>query len=120
MTGEDAAATAKAFAEALPLTGVVLTKTDGDARGGAASVRYVTGRPIKFIGAGERPTRSSHPDRTPSASSAWATLSLVGEVERKVDREKVQKLAEKVIKNALRPQRRPSSSRWSAWVEWPR
>ncbi|PKL99977.1 MAG: signal recognition particle protein, partial [Gammaproteobacteria bacterium HGW-Gammaproteobacteria-6] len=56
MTGQDAAITAKAFAEALPLTGVVLTKTDGDARGGAAlSVRYVTGRPIKFIGTGEKP-----------------------------------------------------------------
>src|SRR5262245_55908155 len=51
MTGQDAANTAKAFADALPLTGVVLTKTDGDARGGAAlSVRYITGRPIKFIG----------------------------------------------------------------------
>ncbi|EQD54589.1 signal recognition particle protein, partial [mine drainage metagenome] len=55
MTGQDAATTAKAFAEALPLTGVILTKTDGDARGGAAlSVRYVTGRPIKFLGAGEK------------------------------------------------------------------
>src|SRR4029079_3941814 len=55
MTGQDAANTAKAFSEALPLTGVILTKTDGDARGGAAlSVRYVTGRPIKFIGAGEK------------------------------------------------------------------
>src|SRR5690606_18689124 len=56
MTGQDAATTAKAFGEALPLTGVVLTKTDGDARGGAAlSVRYVTGKPIKFMGTGEKP-----------------------------------------------------------------
>ncbi|MCA1715112.1 MAG: signal recognition particle protein Srp54, partial [Gammaproteobacteria bacterium] len=55
MTGQDAAVTAKAFSEALPLTGVVLTKTDGDARGGAAlSVRYITGRPIKFIGTSEK------------------------------------------------------------------
>jgi signal recognition particle subunit SRP54 len=56
MTGQDAAVTAKHFGEALPLTGVVLTKTDGDARGGAAlSVRYITQRPIKFIGVGEKP-----------------------------------------------------------------
>ncbi|NUS61367.1 MAG: signal recognition particle protein, partial [Lysobacter sp.] len=56
MTGQDAAVTAKHFGEALPLTGVVLTKTDGDARGGAAlSVRYITGKPIKFIGTGEKP-----------------------------------------------------------------
>ncbi|MGH8117020.1 MAG: signal recognition particle protein, partial [Rhodanobacteraceae bacterium] len=55
MTGQDAANTAKAFADALPLTGVILTKVDGDARGGAAlSVRYITGRPIKFLGAGEK------------------------------------------------------------------
>src|SRR6185437_10556610 len=66
MTGQDAATTAKAFAEALPLTGVILTKTDGDARGGAAlSVRYVTGRPIKFLGAGEKTDALEpfHPDR---------------------------------------------------------
>jgi signal recognition particle subunit SRP54 len=55
MTGQDAANTAKAFNEALPLTGVILTKTDGDARGGAAlSVRHITGKPIKFIGVGEK------------------------------------------------------------------
>lgn len=55
MTGQDAANTAKAFGEALPLTGVVLTKVDGDARGGAAlSVRHITGKPIKFLGVGEK------------------------------------------------------------------
>ncbi len=78
MTGQDAANTAKAFAEALPLTGVVLTKTDGDARGGAAlSVRYITGQPIKFVGTGEKPDGLDvfHPDRAASASSTWATCS---------------------------------------------
>ncbi len=102
MTGQDAANTAKAFSEALPLTGVVLTKTDGDARGGAAlSVRYVTGRPIKFIGAGEKPDALEpfHPDRIAQRILGMGdVLSLVEEVERKVDQEKVQKLAEKVIK----------------------
>ena len=69
MTGQDAATTAKAFGEALPLTGVVLTKTDGDARGGAAlSVRVITGKPIKFIGAGEKMAalEAFHPDRIAS------------------------------------------------------
>ncbi len=102
MTGQDAAATAKAFAEALPLTGVVLTKIDGDARGGAAlSVRYVTGSPIKFIGAGEKTDALEpfHPDRIAHRILGMGdVLSLVEEVERKVDQEKVQKLAEKVIK----------------------
>lgn len=102
MTGQDAANTAKAFAETLPLTGVVLTKTDGDARGGAAlSVRYVTGRPIKFIGAGEKTDALEpfHPDRIAQRILGMGdVLSLVEEVERKVDQEKVQKLAEKVIK----------------------
>src|SRR5690606_7982949 len=69
MTGQDAANTAKAFGEALPLTGVVLTKTDGDARGGAAlSVRYVTGKPIKFIGTSEKTDGLDvfHPERVAS------------------------------------------------------
>src|SRR5690606_4447165 len=69
MTGQDAANTAKAFADALPLTGVVLTKTDGDARGGAAlSVRHITGQPIKFVGVGEKPDGLDvfHPDRAAS------------------------------------------------------
>ena len=102
MTGQDAANTAKAFADALPLTGVVLTKTDGDARGGAAlSVRYITGRPIKFVGAGEKTDALEpfHPDRLAQRILGMGdVLSLVEEVERKVDQEKVQKLAEKVIK----------------------
>ncbi|ANB17637.1 signal recognition particle protein [Dokdonella koreensis] len=102
MTGQDAANTAKAFSEALPLTGVVLTKTDGDARGGAAlSVRYITGRPIKFMGAGEKPDALEpfHPDRVAQRILGMGdVLSLVEEVERKVDQEKAQKLAEKVIK----------------------
>ncbi|HAI59964.1 MAG TPA: signal recognition particle protein, partial [Xanthomonadaceae bacterium] len=94
--------TAKAFAEALPLTGVVLTKTDGDARGGAAlSVRYITGKPIKFTGVGEKPDGLDvfHPDRAASRILDMGdVLSLVEEVERSVDKDKAQKLAEKVAK----------------------
>ena len=102
MTGQDAAATAKAFAEALPLTGVVLTKTDGDARGGAAlSVRYVTGRPIKFIGAGEKTDALEpfHPDRIAQRILGMGdVLSLVENVTRTVDREQAEKLARKLKK----------------------
>jgi len=102
MTGQDAASTAKAFAEALPLTGVVLTKTDGDARGGAAlSVRYVTGRPIKFLGAGEKvdALEPFHPDRLAQRILGMGdVLSLVEQVEQGVDQEKQRKLAEKVLK----------------------
>ncbi len=102
MTGQDAAATAKAFAAAVPLTGVVLTKTDGAARGGAAlSVRYVTGRPIKFVGAGEKTDALEpfHPDRAAQRILGMGdVLSLVEDVQRKVDADKAQKLAEKVIK----------------------
>jgi signal recognition particle subunit SRP54 len=102
MTGQDAAATARAFSEALPLTGVVLTKTDGDARGGAAlSVRYITGRPIKFIGTGEKLDGLDvfHPDRIASRILDMGdVLSLVEEVERNVDQDKAKKLAEKVAK----------------------
>ncbi|MBN8727898.1 MAG: signal recognition particle protein [Xanthomonadales bacterium] len=102
MTGQDAATTAKAFSEALPLTGVVLTKTDGDARGGAAlSVRYVTGRPIKFIGISEKPDglEPFHPDRIAQRILGMGdVLSLVEQVEQSVDQEKQRKLAEKVIK----------------------
>ena len=100
MTGQDAATTAKAFADALPLTGVVLTKADGDARGGAAlSVRYVTGRPIKFIGLGEKTDALEpfHPDRIAGRILGMGdVLSLVEEVERKVDKDKATKLAEKM------------------------
>jgi signal recognition particle subunit SRP54 len=102
MTGQDAANTAKAFAEALPLTGMILTKTDGDARGGAAlSVRYITGRPIKFIGVSEKPDGldAFHPDRLAQRILGMGdVLSLVEQVEQNVDREKAQKLAEKVMK----------------------
>ncbi|WP_250627738.1 signal recognition particle protein [Pinirhizobacter soli] len=102
MTGQDAANTAKAFSEALPLTGVVLTKADGDARGGAAlSVRYITGRPVKFLGAGEKTDALEpfHPDRVAQRILGMGdVLSLVEEVERKVDQDKANKLAQKVIK----------------------
>ncbi|QYR52434.1 signal recognition particle protein [Lysobacter soyae] len=102
MTGQDAAVTAKAFSDALPLTGVVLTKTDGDARGGAAlSVRYITGKPIKFMGIGEKPDGLDvfHPDRVASRILDMGdVLSLVEQVEANVDREKAEKLAEKVSK----------------------
>ena len=102
MTGQDAANTAKAFSEALPLTGVVLTKTDGDARGGAAlSVRYITGRPIKFIGTGEKVDGLDvfHPDRVASRILDMGdVLSLVEQVEQQVDKDKAAKLAEKVVK----------------------
>ncbi|TYT23566.1 signal recognition particle protein [Luteimonas viscosa] len=102
MTGQDAANTAKAFGEALPLTGVVLTKTDGDARGGAAlSVRYITGKPIKFIGTSEKSDGLDvfHPDRVASRILDMGdVLSLVEQVEQQVDKDKAQKLAEKVAK----------------------
>ncbi len=102
MTGQDAANTAKAFGEALPLTGVVLTKTDGDARGGAAlSVRYITGKPIKFVGTGEKVDGLDvfHPDRVASRILDMGdVLSLVEQVEQSVDQEKAAKLAAKVAK----------------------
>jgi signal recognition particle subunit SRP54 len=102
MTGQDAANTAKAFHEALPLTGVILTKTDGDARGGAAlSVRYITGKPIKFIGVGEKSDGLDvfHPDRQAGRILDMGdVLSLVEQVEQQVDKDKAQKLAEKVAK----------------------
>ncbi|MCR1003124.1 MAG: signal recognition particle protein Srp54, partial [Stenotrophomonas maltophilia] len=102
MTGQDAANTAKAFGDALPLTGVVLTKTDGDARGGAAlSVRYITGKPIKFVGVSEKPEGLDvfHPDRIASRILDMGdVLSLVEQVEQQVDKDKAAKLAEKVAK----------------------
>ncbi len=102
MTGQDAANTAAAFGETLPLTGVVLTKTDGDARGGAAlSVRMVTGKPIKFIGAGEKLTalETFHPDRIASRILGMGdVVSLVEEVQEKVDHQKAEKLARKINK----------------------
>ena len=102
MTGQDAANTAKAFGDALPLTGVVLTKTDGDARGGAAlSVRHITGKPIKFIGSGEKTDalEAFHPDRIASRILGMGDiLSLVEQAQEKVDQEKAEKLARKVKK----------------------
>ncbi|PCJ41471.1 MAG: signal recognition particle protein [SAR86 cluster bacterium] len=100
MTGQDAANTAKAFNEALPLTGVILTKTDGDARGGAAlSVRHITGKPIKFLGIGEKVDglEAFHPDRVASRILGMGDmLSLIEDVERKVDKQKAQRLAQKI------------------------
>ncbi|GGA99268.1 signal recognition particle protein [Agarivorans gilvus] len=102
MTGQDAANTAQAFNQALPLTGVILTKTDGDARGGAAlSIRHITGKPIKFMGVGEKTDALEpfHPDRIASRILGMGdVLSLIEEVERKVDKEQAQKLAKKVQK----------------------
>lgn len=102
MTGQDAANTAKAFNDALPLTGVILAKTDGDARGGAAlSVRQITGKPIKFLGVGEKvdALEPFHPDRLASRILGMGdVLSLIEEVEQKVDRAKAEKLAKKVQK----------------------
>ena len=102
MTGQDAANTAKAFNDALPLTGVVLTKADGDARGGAAlSVRQITGKPIKFIGMGEKSDALEpfHPDRMASRILGMGdVLSLIEEAERKLDHQKAEKLAKKVVK----------------------
>jgi signal recognition particle subunit SRP54 len=100
MQGQDAVNTAKAFAEALPLTGVVLTKLDGDARGGAAlSVRQITGKPIKFAGVGEKLNgiEPFHPDRMASRILGMGdVLSLVEEAQRTVDRAQAEKLAKKV------------------------
>jgi signal recognition particle subunit SRP54 len=102
MTGQDAANTAKAFNDALPLTGVILTKADGDARGGAAlSIRQITGKPIKFIGIGEKTDalEAFHPDRIASRILGMGdVLTLVEEVSRKVDQEKAAKLAKKLQK----------------------
>ncbi|MEX0963472.1 MAG: signal recognition particle protein [Pseudohongiellaceae bacterium] len=102
MTGQDAANTAKAFNDALPLTGVVLTKADGDARGGAAlSVRQITGKPIKFIGMGEKidALEPFYPDRIASRILGMGDmLSLIEEAEQKVDKVKAEKLARKIKK----------------------
>ena len=102
MTGQDAANTAKAFNDSLPLTGVVLTKTDGDARGGAAlSIRQITGKPIKFLGAGEKvdALEPFYPDRLASRILGMGdVLSLIEEAERGMDREKAAKMAQKLQK----------------------
>ena len=102
MQGQDAVNTARAFGEALPLTGVVLTKLDGDARGGAAlSVRQVTGRPIKFVGVGEKLNglEPFHPERMASRILGMGdVLSLIEEAHRNVDHAETQKLATKIKK----------------------
>ncbi|KAF3977941.1 MAG: signal recognition particle protein [Methylococcales symbiont of Iophon sp. n. MRB-2018] len=102
MTGQDAANTAKAFNDALPLTGIVLTKADGDARGGAAlSIRHITGKPIKFIGMGEKTDALEpfYPERIASRILGMGDmLSLIEEIEKSVDKKKAEKLARKVRK----------------------
>ena len=102
MIGQDAVNTAQAFNQALPLTGIILTKVDGDARGGAAlSVRHVTGKPIKFLGVGEKTDALEpfHPERIASRILGMGdVLSLIEDVERKVDKKKAEKLAQKVVK----------------------
>jgi signal recognition particle subunit SRP54 len=102
MQGQDAVNVARAFGERLPLTGVILTKLDGDARGGAAlSVRRVTGKPIKFAGVGEKldALEPFHPERMASRILGMGDiLSLVEEAHRKVDLEEAQRVAEKIKK----------------------
>ena len=99
MTGQDAANTAKAFGDTLPLTGVILTKVDGDARGGAAlSVRHITGKPVKFLGVGEKTDALEpfHPERIASRILGMGdVLSLIEDLEKNVDKEKAEKLAKK-------------------------
>jgi signal recognition particle subunit SRP54 len=100
MTGQDAVNTAKAFGETLPLTGVILTKLDGDARGGAAlSVRQITGKPIKFVGVSEKPNglEAFHPERMASRVLGMGdVLSLIEEAQRGVDQAEAEKLAKKM------------------------
>ncbi|MFZ0254506.1 MAG: signal recognition particle protein [Gammaproteobacteria bacterium] len=102
MTGQDAANVSRAFDQALPLSGVVLTKTDGDARGGAAlSIRHITGKPIKFIGMGEKTAALEpfYPDRIASRILGMGdVLSLIEEAEHKIDRDQAQRIADKLKK----------------------
>lgn len=103
MTGQDAANTAKAFNDALALTGVILTKTDGDARGGAAlSIREITGKPIKFLGAGEKTDALEpfHPERMAGRILGMGdVLSLIEDAEAKIDKKKAEKFAKKLQKS---------------------
>lgn len=102
MTGQDAANTAKAFHDALPLTGVILTKIDGDARGGAAlSIRKITEKPIKFLGSGEKldALEPFYPDRIASRILGMGdVLTLIEDLEKNIDQEKARKLAKKIKK----------------------
>ena len=100
MTGQDAVNTAKAFGEALPLTGIILTKLDGDARGGAAlSVRHITGKPIKFVGVSEKLNglEAFHPERMAQRVLGMGdVLSLIEEAHRGIDQAEAEKLAKKI------------------------
>ena len=100
MQGQDAVNTARAFAAALPLTGIVLTKLDGDARGGAAlSVREITGAPIKLVGVSEKPDGLEifHPDRMAARILGMGDmLTLIEDAHRQVDRDQAEKLARKI------------------------
>jgi signal recognition particle subunit SRP54 len=100
MTGQDAANTAKAFNDALDLTGVILTKADGDARGGAAlSIRQITGKPIKFMGVGEKvdALEAFHPERVASRILGMGDmLSLIESIEQNVDKAKAEKAMKKI------------------------
>lgn len=100
MTGQDAANTAKAFGDALPLTGIILTKLDGDARGGAAlSVRHITGKPIKFVGVSEKMNglEAFHPERMASRVLGMGdVLSLIEDAQRNVDTVEAEKFAKKL------------------------
>lgn len=105
MTGQDAANTAKAFNDALPLTGIILTKTDGDARGGAAlSIRTITGKPIKFLGVGEKTDALEpfHPERVVSRMLGMGDiLSLIEDAERKLDKDQAKKITKKFRKGTF-------------------
>lgn len=100
MMGQDAVNTARAFGDALPLTGIILTKLDGDSRGGAAlSVRHITGKPVKFIGVSEKPSglEPFHPERMASRILGMGdVLSLIEDAQREVDHKEAEKLAKKV------------------------
>lgn len=102
MTGQDAANTSKAFNDTLPLTGVILTKTDGDARGGAAlSIRRIIGKPIKFIGVGEKidALEPFYPDRIASRILGMGDiLTLVEEAERNINKKEAEKFVKKIKK----------------------
>jgi signal recognition particle subunit SRP54 len=102
MTGQDAANSARAFHEALPLTGIVLTKADGDARGGAAlSIRQITGKPIKFLGVGEKTDALEpfHPDRIASRILGMGdVLTFIEDAARKIDQDKALQLVDKLKK----------------------
>lgn len=104
MTGQDAAKVAKTFNDLLPLTGIILTKTDGDARGGAAlSMRMITGKPIKFLGAGEKvdALEAFHPERVAARILGMGDIvSLVEEAQQKIDKDQAAKMAKKLQKGA--------------------